>query len=633
MVIVTPPVYEESVIADRVYGECGPALTWTLDKYGQLTISGHGPMDNFAGGNITMGLDSIKVDEDGHVSVPQGSCPWDVYKYGICKVTIESGVTTIGANAFSRCGYLYAVDIPETVVLIGEYAFGDGLGGSDSLRSIDIPGSVREIGAYAFKNCYYLEPQLHSGLVIIGESAFSGCGLFAWTDIVIPDTVTTIREDAFAACLNVESLYIPASVTYIGERAFSGCGGRSTGHRYEPIQIDENNPNYKMVDGSIYTMDGTVLLHHTSTYGNDEVCVIPDGVIRIASEAFVGGQLYQKIILPESLKEIGYAAISGDCAYEIFVPSGVEKIGDQAFARNFYLKKLHCSSPLTTLPYAMFAQCVELEEFTIPDGVEFIDDHVFSSCSALKTVTIPQSVRAIGIAAFHLTALENVIYEGTPEQWAQIFIFPSEGNEPLLSANITFSENSADNNPTSLIVEMEKQPYMGSGFFQYRINEGSWMRGVYCKPIDVSVGDQISFRPFPDFDSFFQNWSTADQTFYKQELSLTITGNTLLHVRFDKTAYLLNYCIFLPSNLRSLGEGAFAGTAFNALDIPKNVERIVSRAFAETNIHTLVFENGYVELEEDALDGLDRSSLIVFAEAGTPLFELLTDQGYYVNAK
>ena len=123
-----------------------------------------------------------------------------------CKNSVipaDGSVTTIGERAFSYCGSLTSVTIPDSVTAIGEYAFSD----CYSLTSITIPNSVTSIGSYAFYNCRNLMSVTfgeNSQLTSIGYKAFDECS--SLTTITIPDSVTAIGYYAFRGCSSLTSV-------------------------------------------------------------------------------------------------------------------------------------------------------------------------------------------------------------------------------------------------------------------------------------------------------------------------------------------------------------------------------------------------------------------------------------------
>lgn len=108
--------------------------------------------------------------------------------------------------------------VPETVEIIGDYAFWD----CCELTSVILSDSLLSIGEYAFYNCFGLSSLKIPGKVTtIGDEAFQYCrGL---TSLVIPDSVTTIGSSAFMSCDNLRSLTIGKSVEQIGKYAFKSC--------------------------------------------------------------------------------------------------------------------------------------------------------------------------------------------------------------------------------------------------------------------------------------------------------------------------------------------------------------------------------------------------------------------------
>ena len=284
----------EPVPRNGTTGDC----TWTLDDDGTLTVSGSGIMGNYFYRETPWGdrVTSVVI-EDGVTSV--GS-----YAFYDCKkltsVTIPDSVTNIGNNAFEYCTGLKSVTIPDSVTYIGEQAFSDCTG----LTSVTIPDGVTSIAFQTFCNCSELTSvTIPESVTSIGYEAFTGCweltgvyirDLAAWcsisfgdssanplynanklylnnelvTDLVIPDSVTSIGDCAFPGCTGLTSVTIPDSVTSIGNNAFNDCTGLTSvtipdsvtniGEKAFGYYFDIDNYKYKKVDSfTIYGKKGS----------------------------------------------------------------------------------------------------------------------------------------------------------------------------------------------------------------------------------------------------------------------------------------------------------------------------------------------------------------------------------------
>jgi hypothetical protein len=147
----------------------------------------------------------------------------------VCVVTINQ-VTDICGNAFKGCSNLRAVTLDTAVDSNHKYKL-ETIGTNafeycSALKQIFIPDSVTSIPNNAFKGCASLEVAVmgygiprNSVSGSIGANAFEDCT--SLTYFYIPETVTSVGANAFNNCSSLESLYIDDSVSTIGTGAFT----------------------------------------------------------------------------------------------------------------------------------------------------------------------------------------------------------------------------------------------------------------------------------------------------------------------------------------------------------------------------------------------------------------------------
>ena len=136
-------------------------------------------------------------------------------KYDYSGTTNYSGYTDVSTIIIpEEVSYM---DTNKKVTSIGEHAFS-----KSSLTSVSIPNTVTTIKEAAFANCNGLSSiTIPNSVTTIGESAFYYC--YGLTSVTIGNSVTSIERTAFCGCKYMTSLTLGNSVTSIGPRAFQYC--------------------------------------------------------------------------------------------------------------------------------------------------------------------------------------------------------------------------------------------------------------------------------------------------------------------------------------------------------------------------------------------------------------------------
>ena len=340
--------------------------------------------------------------------------------YSLTFVTIGSGVTSIGEIAFSGCSSLTSITIPNHVTSIGRAAFAncssltsmfveegntiyDSRDNSNAIietatntlitgcSNTTIPNSVTSIGDNAFSGCSSLTSvTIPNSVKSIGQGAFSGCS--SLTSVTIPNSVTSIGNSAFSGCSFLTSITIPNSVTSIGYGTFSGCSSIAS------VTI----PN------SVTFIGGSAFKNCSGLTS----ITIPNSVTNIGDHAFYGCSALTSVTIPNSVTSIGSSAFSGCSGLtSIIIPNNVTSIGGAAFEDCSGLTSVTIPNSVTTIRDGTFEGCSSLTSVTIPNSVTSIGQGAFRGCSSLTSITIPNSVTSIGISAFSgCSGLTSPIY-------------------------------------------------------------------------------------------------------------------------------------------------------------------------------------------------------------------------------
>ena len=245
-----------------------------------------------------------------------------------------------------------------------------------NLSEIELPNSIKTI------NGGYSNPSSSTSYVNNGAFAYT-----AINKIHIPNSVTTISDNAFANCKSLKYVTGGDSVQTIGRYTYYNC------INLKQFTLPEN---LKSIKYNAFNCSGEELIIKAKIFENDYTSSTPpfDGYYP---------KNFTKVTFGDNITKIGKYGYAESFAKEIVIPNSVTSIGSYAFYSSDSLENINIPESVTTIDAYAFADCDKLKNITIPEGITTINSYTFKSCG-LESITIPQNVTSIGSSAFKLCA-------------------------------------------------------------------------------------------------------------------------------------------------------------------------------------------------------------------------------------
>ena len=219
---------------------------------------------------------------------------------GMTSVTIPNSVTSISSFAFQNCKGLTSVHISDIAAWCNisfkdnplTYAHHLYLNGKE-VSDLIIPNSVTSIGDIAFRNCIGLTSvTIPNSVTSIGKMAFYEC--IGLTSVTIGNSVISIGDMAFLGCSGLTSVTIPNSVTTIGDHAFVNCTSITS------VTIGSSVNSIDDAFGGCYSID-TVYYYAKEFYSKN---FVSSSVIKVGLNSVVLGEDVEIVNTENSIRNI-----------------------------------------------------------------------------------------------------------------------------------------------------------------------------------------------------------------------------------------------------------------------------------------------------------------------------------------
>ena len=670
-----------SLNAVNYNGKCGGEgdgsnITWSFDTdTGLLKFEGTGKMANYGpdGAFPSPWYDKyesqIRSVEIGEGITSIGSCAFYKCIY-LSSAVIPEGVTTLGDSAFSACRSLKEIYIPSTVEKIGTRTFSWFVGLEKITVSENNPvfhsdGNciIETATKTLLTGCNTSVIPTDGSVTAIGDNAFSGCN--GLSSIVIPDCITSIGENPFVFCDNLstvifgkeittyynrdlncfistneskliaicENSVIPTngSVTSIGERALSYVpelpsinipsavtqidAGAFSGSSFEKVFF--LSPDVIIDDGAdipastvIYGDTGSTAESYAQAHGNTFAKVLYSGSIYT-----IEWRIYDdRVMLLSGIGSTGNYNNSKrpwaeyeDSFSDVVVGEGITKLGDKTF--NAYKKVLKSITLPNTLEYigaSVFSDCTALTEIKLPNNsLRSLGNSAFGGCTGIKHFHIPETVWSMHNSFSGCKGIESITVD-----WMSTYYRAEDGILYNLDKSEILFVYSLDG--TTLTIPKTARNIQSSALDtcteleRFECEEGS----VYYTAADgvlyanTSQGKMLVVAPkklagklvVPDDVTIVrQNAFNSCTLLTEVQLPAALTKIDGATFRFCSSLAKIN----IPESVTYIGQRAFEGCSSlpEVLTIPKSVKYIGEYAFNGcTSLKFIYIEPDSVEI-------------------------------------
>ncbi len=430
------------------------------------------------------------------------------------------------------------------------------------ITSVNINYGITHIGNYSFFGMPVDEIVIPVTVKSIGERAFANCNAF--TSVSIPKNVETIGLYAFSDCENLTTIDIPENIESL-LHSFDNCNNLTTVNYYTDKYLDFLSNTLSLKTVNFYNDVPDKILQNCH---NITKVTFSDDVKNIGSYAFYNCTGITEIDLPASVETIKSAAFNKTGWYnnhpagamylnhilyeytgneaEVEIREGTRIINQYAFSNCDTLKSVKIANGVEIIENSAFYTCKNLESIELPNSLTNIGFYAFQGCISLESIRIPDNVTCINLGAFYdCTSLSEVRLPDTLERLEKVAFYGCSSLKTLKFPS--------------------KLTYIGEEAF------------AQCGLEKLNLKDNVSIKHF------------GTGAFWKcKNLSELILPDNMTEISqnmFSQCESLKT--ISLPPNLTHIYYAAFSRTGLESIEFPEKLELIDNAAFEYTNITSI----------------------------------------------
>ena len=547
------------------------------------------------------------------------------------RIVIPGTITTITDHAFYGCDNLETVKLMRGTTQISSYAFAE----NALLQSINLPDTLVNIGAYSFMNAAFTDIVVPNSVTSIGAGAFQGCPLESITLPFVGGSKTSTGSSAvFGYIFGYNSVQIDKTSTYVNGHVEERFGSQpaSTVWQYSEYVYSNTSSSYRYYYPTSYyyyipstlttvVISDAMVIPEEAFFNCENITSVTlnNGVEVIGTNAFKNCTALQSMSLPSSVTEVGSYAFYGCSNMASITLSNLTKINGYTFQGCSSLDGVVLPETLTEICNYAFSGCVGLTGITIPNTVTRIGQSAFSGCTGITKLTLPNGLQTIGQEAFKNMQLQSIV---VPNSVTSIGVGAFQGC-PLKSITLPFVGGSKTSTGSSAVFG-----YI-FGYESVRIDTTSaYVNGH----VDKSFGSQPASTVWQYSEYVYSSTSSYGTRYYYPTSYYYYIPSTLTTVVIADATVIPEEAFYncvnitnvtLNNGIETIGANAFKNcTALQSISLPSSVAEVGRYAFYGCSNMANITLSNLTKISDYMFDGC--SSL-----DGVVLPETLTEIGNY----